>query len=338
MKNLLKFGALTMAITAGSAVSASAEKFIAAHGFVPTHTAVKNGVDPWMACVTEATAGEVTFDHFPSGEISGHKESMASLTNGLADLSMVVPGYETGRLPLSNMSMLPGFGATATEMDIAYRKMLENGSPMLDEWTAQGVMPIMNVQTPAYQLLGMTEPMTTIEAFKGKLIRAGGGTANLAVASVEGVPVEMASPDMFLALQRGTVDATILSLTSAPAYGLPDILKSVSNNGSFGSGQSVLTMNKERFDALSDAHRAAFLDCGRKMEISGGEAADRDNEALKTEFASKGIAMYDFPPETLEQINERLATVAEDYVVKLEQAGSTTARPTYEAYLEALGK
>lgn len=327
--------AATLALCA-TASAAQADKFTVAHGFVPAHTAMRNGVVPLLECVTAATNGELTFDHFPSGELSGHKESITSLSNGLADFSMVIPGYEQAKLPLSNMAMLPGFGTTATQMDAGFRTMIENGSPMLEEWHAQGIVPIMTVMTPAYQLMSMKGPVNTIEDFTGMLLRAGGGTANLAVASLGAVPVEMASPDMFLALQRGTVDATILSMTSAPAYGLPDILKSVTTNGSFSSGMAVMAMNKAKFDALSDAHRTAILDCGRKTELLSGSEADKDNDALKAEWAAKGITMYEMNPELMAEVSKRLATVAEEYVTKLEADGNANARKTYEIYVDLL--
>lgn len=330
------FAAAALACTTTLAAPAFAEKLTAAHGYVPAHTVYKNGIEPWLACVEEKTGGGITFDHYPSGQISGHKESVASLNNGLADVSAVIPGYEAGKLPLTNMSMLPGFGATASDMNTSYRAMIDNESPLVAEWHKVGIHPIMPVFTPAYQILSMDEPWTTMEALKGKKIRAGGGTAVLAVASVDAVPVEMASPDMFVALQRGTMDATILSLTSAPAYGLPDILKSASTNGSFGSGMAVWAMSKTKYDSLSPEHQAAIDECGRSVEVSMGATVDAENTALATEFADKGIAVYEFPADVLEAINARLATVGEDYIQKLEENGVADARKTYEMYLGVL--
>lgn len=332
MKLTTGLATAALACGAGLAAPAGAEQLTVAHGYVPAHTVYKNAIEPWLACVEEKSDGGITFDHYPSGQISGHKESMTSLVNGLADVSAVVPGYESGKLPLTNMSMLPGFGATASDMNTSYRAMLDNDSAIVDEWSEQGVQPIMPVFTPAYQILSMDDPWTTIDALKGKKIRAGGGTAVLAVASVGAVPVEMASPDMFVALQRGTMDATILSLTSAPAYGLPDILKSASTNGSFGSGMAVWAMSKEKYDSLAPELQAAIDDCGREIEVSMGAAVDSENEQLKEQFAAKGITTYEFPPDVLEQINENLATVGEDYVTKLEERGVDKARETYETY------
>lgn len=336
MKKITGFGAAVLASGMVIAAPSNAERLTVAHGFPPAHTVYKNAIEPWLACVEAKSGGGVEFDHYPSGQISGHKESMTSLGNGIADISSVIPGYESGKLPLTNMGMLPGFGATATEMNTGYRAMLDNNSPLVAEWESQGVHAIMPVFTPAYQILSMDDPWTTMEALKNKKIRAGGGTAVLAVASVDAVPVEMASPDMFVALQRGTMDATILSLTSAPAYGLPDILKSATSNGSFGSGLSVWAMSKSKYESLTDEQRAAVDDCGREIEVSMGAAVDAENDALKADFAEKGINVYEFPADVLEEINKRLATVGEDYVSKIEGNGVADARSTYDLYREVL--
>ena len=48
------------------ASSARAETLILSANVPPTHWASTEGLEPYMACVTDSTGGEVKFDYYPT--------------------------------------------------------------------------------------------------------------------------------------------------------------------------------------------------------------------------------------------------------------------------------
>lgn len=323
--------AVVFCVSGAFAVAAQAETLIVAHGFQPSHVNYTHGIEPWMACVTEMTGGDLTFEHFPSGQISGHKDSINSLQSGIAQVSGVVPGYESAKMPLNNMPGLPGLGATAVELNANYRTMITNGSPLQKEWEDLGIRPFLVISTPAYQVLSTTAPLDTLEKLEGTKIRVSAGPQSLAVEQLEGIPVEIGTPDMYVALQRGTVDATILSLTSSVAYNVDELIKSSSTNGAFASGQTVYSISESAFQALTGDQQAAVIDCGTKTSEAIAEHLDVLNDEVIEDYAGKGIEMYAFAPDVLDAIDERLAAVAEAFNADLESRG-LPARAAYEQY------
>ena len=331
-----KLTALGLAVATVCASAAHAEKLNFAHGWQPSHAIVQNGIEPWMQCVTDATG--IGFDYYPSGQITNFRQALHSLESGLTDVSAVFPSYEGSKVALNNMAILPGMGTSSVKLSSAYRTMLTNGSAIQQEWTNSGVVPMFNAVNPPYQLIVAGEPLDTIEKIKGKKIRAGGATINMSVSASGGVPVELPAADMYVAMQRGTVDATVLSMTSAPAYKLEEVTQSVSSNGAFGGGHVVIGMSTAAFEGLSEDDRAAVLDCGRSIEASLTEYLDqRANEVLQ-EWADLGIDVYAFSDEVVAQLDEMLASVAIEFVSKLEGNGIDNARETYDLYRSVLAE
>ena len=54
-------------------------------------------------------------------------------------------------------------------------------------------------------------------------IRTLGGAQDSVIKALGGVPVQIPAPDLYTALQRGTVDGTIMAYTSAQSYKMDEI-------------------------------------------------------------------------------------------------------------------
>jgi TRAP-type transport system periplasmic protein len=127
MRKLLGWSAIGVGLSAYCAAAAAAETLTVSNGLPPTHVVSTHGFDPWMACVEEATQGEVDFNHFPSGQIAAVGESLNALEIGLADVAFTSSTNESSKLPLNNMANLPGFGQTLAEKTAAYRTVVDKG-------------------------------------------------------------------------------------------------------------------------------------------------------------------------------------------------------------------
>ncbi len=335
MKKTSTFAALAFSIFWAGA--ASSETLTFAHGFPPTHNNVTQGAVPWMECVEKATAGKIDFKHFPSGQISGHKDSIHSLETGLAQISAIVPTYEGGKMPLNTMTNLPNMGTTSVEINAAYREMLDNGSPLAEEWTQVGVTPLMSMGLPAYQLMSTGAPIDMLEKFKGIKLRVSPGPQSMTADALNAVPVTIPSGDTFVALQRGTVDAAILALGASVAYGWPEVVKSVSSNGAFALGHTVLGIETKTFKGLPEEHQKAITECGLSVEKDYAANLDVLNDKAKKVYIDKGAVVYEFSEEELARMNERMSVVADQFVEDLEKRG-VPARKTYDLYRTALDR
>ncbi|KAA0010038.1 TRAP transporter substrate-binding protein DctP [Billgrantia pellis] len=304
------------------------------HGSPESHVITKQGVEPWMACVSEETDDQVSFDYYPGGQISKTPELLRAIHSGIADIAPVPIGYVSDELPLNGVSMLPGLGSSAMEIVTGYSSALKEGI-LKEEFTSSNLMPLMVMAYPPYQIVSMGEKIDSAADFEGKVLRSAGGAMNLAVSELGASPAEIPIGDTYIALERGTADGTISAFASIKPFSLHELMKSMSSNGAFGTFTNVLSMSLDDLNAMSSDLQETLISCGSRTEEAMASYLDAEVEELSQEFTELGIDVYEFSPDELDKINDKLAKVQEDWVQRLDSRGLAAAQGL-EEYNSAL--
>ena len=71
---------------------------------------------------------------------------------------------------------------------------------------------------PTYEVFTAKKPIVKLEDFKGLKIRTSGAAMSNVIKALGAVPVQIPTPDISIAMQRGTVDGTTFAYLSAKAY------------------------------------------------------------------------------------------------------------------------
>lgn len=337
MKSTITHACSMLALmTCATATAAGAETLIVSNGLSPTHVVSTQGFDPWMACVTETTGGEVDFNYFPSGQLAPVAGSIDALNSGLAQVAFISPTNEAGKLPLGGIALLPGIGETSSEMTAAYRKVSDSGGPIAAEIAGNGIHPMIVNALPAYQIMSAAAPIKSFEDFSGRKTRVAGGAMGFTVDALGGVPVEMPAGDLYVAMQRGTVDSTIFAFSSVKTYSVQELITSMSRNASLGTSAQMIAISDDALTSMSPENQQALRDCGLRVETELAAYLDEENQTLADEFAALGIEIYDIPEDAMAEIDEHLAGVASDYVQRLEERG-LPGQQAFDEYLAAIG-
>ncbi|MDN5842369.1 MAG: TRAP transporter substrate-binding protein DctP [Alcaligenaceae bacterium] len=332
----LKLAALA-ASAALMAPAAWAGNMMVGNGFSPTHFFGKDLTEPWMACVKEGTKGAIDFQYFPSGQIAAAAATLDALNTGLLQVAAVSVGYVTNKLPLNSVSMLPGMGQTSRQMVTANRKALAEIPALAAELKANRIHPlVINLFAP-YQIMSRGEPIDTLEKFDGHLIRTAGAANTLTISELGGSPVEMPAADIYVAIERGTVDAALLGLPSVKSYSLQEVLKSISANGQFGSFTTLLAMDLDVYDKLPPEQRTVVDDCSLKIEDSVAQLMDDQQQSLLDEFGKMGITIYSYSDAELAKMDQRMKAVGQDFVSRLGARG-LPAEAVYTGYKKILSE
>jgi TRAP-type transport system periplasmic protein len=323
-------------LVALSTSAANAITLTVADGLGPKHVVAANGIAPWMACVKQGTNDAVDFKYFPSGQLATVTNALDSLNKGIADVAFISASNEPDKLPLTGVVMLPNSGQVAVESVAAWRKSLDANGPLTAEFTANKFRPLILNVLPPYQIMTIT-PIDSVDKLKGLKIRAAGGALSFVVKALGGIPVEMPASDMYLALQRKTVDGTILALSSANSYNLHEVVKGMSSNLSLGTSAQIYGISLAAWNKLTSDQQKVMDQCGRKIEIDLAKLTDDDNEKLKVKFTSLGVNVVQFGPAQKAAIDERLLGVKKEYIDRV-QARGLPAQQAYDSYLKFIGK
>lgn len=305
--------------TAGGAAAQETTDLTIIHASPPGHP-ITRAVETWMECMETTEGPMLNVSYFPGGQIASLPELLQAINNEVGQAAPIPVGYVSEKLPLNGVVMLPGLGQTARDVIEAYSAALESG-PLRDEFSQNDLVPIWNMAFPPYQIMSTGAPMTSLEDFKGKVIRSAGGTMNLTIEALGAAPADITMGDIYVALERGTVDATISSLSSLRSYKLDELAKAVSTNANFGTFTNVFSIDAEKWNAMSPQLQEKALACGARAEDAVATFLDEETAQLASEFGEQGIEVYEFSGEALAAINEAMTSVSDDWVSRLEGRG-----------------
>ncbi|MCC3304341.1 TRAP transporter substrate-binding protein DctP [Sneathiella sp. HT1-7] len=318
------------------ASAATAETIVLASGLPPKHFQSIQGSEALMECVTKGTNGEVTFNYFPSGELVKRDSMVTGINQGLAQIAVSSVPDEVAYIPLQGLLTLPGLTGSAVEAVVGWRKALDKNGVMAEEFTRQNVMPLLLSPLAPYQIMA-NEQLDDPSKWDGLKIRATGSSLSVLVNSIGGVAVQMPATEIYVALQRGTVDATILSFTSLVGYSLQEVLSYYSTNASFGTSASMWGMDLKYFNGLPADQQKVIKECGRSIELSMAALIDSNEKKIAKDLAAQGQVVFELTPEQLAMFAEQMVSVEADFLKRLNDRGLPAAEALSE-YKAALGK
>lgn len=298
----------------------AAEALIFADSFPVRHPISKDGNVWWMDRVSDLTGGEISFRHFPAEQLAHADGILQKVRDGVAQVGYVGVGYVSDELPLNGVAMLPDMVTDTVAASDAYWKLLNSNTLFRREFLDAGVVPVFAVLLPPYQVVLNRPPVRTMSDLDGLKLRVSGSMI-LVADEIAASPVAMAAPDVYMAMQRGTLDGALLPVTSVVPYRIDEITRSISTDGSFGSFAIVVVMNARTHAELGPTHQAAIRRAGHETVAHLAHVLERDVAKALTAFRDQGIAVYSLPAKTRMRLSGRFSNVQESWVHRMEKRG-----------------
>ena len=292
MRNLSAATALltTLVFIGGTSLAADAPiKLKIADSLPPSHIWSVEGAQFFMKRATELTAGQVTFEHYPTEQLGKAKDMLALTQSGVTDIGFVVPSYISDKLPLSAVPESPGLYATSCEGTHAYWKMVHGGILAKLEMDPANILPLMAWTHVPYQLGTKSVPLTNISDVKGLKIRTTAGVLDLAGRALGVAPVNMAAPEIRDSLERGTLDGMFVTFLSMPPYQLQTVLKYSTVGAPFGGFAGTYSINARKFQSLSAEVRAALTRAGEEATERLCKAIDAGEVQASVDAEKAGV-------------------------------------------------
>lgn len=226
--------------------------------------------------VKERTNGRVEIEIFHSKQLFGGKEEFAALERGDIDMSAPMDTYNTGAIPelgIASMPFLwPSPRAMQTSLDAGLWDLGVNQA-----MEKRGVKVLNVAAGGPYQFYGKGFEIKKPSDLKGKKIAVSGTAASRAMELIGASPTSMSSGDLYVALQRGTIDATSRPLITGIGRKLYEVLDHVTvvNMSYFAT---ALAINLETWNKLP-------ADIQKIMQEAANERGQHQLEMLEAYMA-----------------------------------------------------
>ncbi len=264
-----------------------------------------NAITWYLRRIETATNNRVKFQEYWSGTLLPHKTEPEGLKSGMADMAFFQIRYEKSRLPLYYVACVPGVAndvraSVAAQMDLAKMPALKA------EFDKAGIVLVAPGTTVKRGIFTNRKPIRKLEDLKGMKIRS---EASGILNGVGATTVNIASGEMYEAMERGVIDGISTSITGGIAWKVPDISKYYWD-GNLGMTLMSGFMNKKKWDSLPDDIKKIFLKVGEEELPSMYDyflRARGDAEGLNVIFPKRGIQVT----KPSRQEIERMAKMSE---------------------------
>lgn len=314
-----------MAVLSTSFTVVAAQHMIFADSFPLEHPLSSEGTVYWMNQVTELTDGAITFQHFPAEQLAPADQILQKIKDGVAQAGYVGIGYVSDDLPLNGGTMLPGVVENTVTASEAYWNLLSSDSLLRQEFLDNGVVPVFAVLLPPYQVVLNRAPVQTMADLKGLKLRVS-GSMSLVANAIGASPVSMSAPDIYMAMRRGTLDGSLLPVTSITPYKIDEVTQSVSSNASFGSFGITVVMDAETYAQLTDAQKAAIKKAGDQTVEHLSTVLQQGVEESLAAFRDSGITVYSFSDELQQKLAPKFDAVQERWAARMKERGLPGAK------------
>lgn len=291
----------------------------------------------WMDEVTRLTDGRVQFQWYPSGQLGKGRDVLALVQSGAIDVGSIGPSYTPDKLPLSAVAELPGmFSSSCTGSEAAWKLLQRGGILDQKEYAPLGLHVVFGLTNPPYEVQTVKREIAGPADMKGLRLKTLGGASDQAALRLGAVPVQMAVPDLFLGLQRGTVDGRFGAFTSVYANSTQDILSHSTVGADIGGFVLTTFIGDRRWKSLPADVQDAMLKAGDVAWRSFCEEADKENTAQAKRLQEQNHwVLHTVTVAELTEWRKVLDPVADEWAASLEQRGKS-AKAVLQAFRAAV--
>lgn len=273
-------------------------------------------IDTFAKAVEAGTAGRYKVETFYSGSLGGERESIESVQLG------------TQALTFSSSGPIPNFVPATKILDIPFlfrdkahaRAVLDGpiGQEMLGQFDSKGFKALAWGENGIRHMTNSKRSVVTPDDLKGLKMRTMENPVHVAAYKGLGiVTTPMAFPEVFTALQQGTVDGQENPLSVIMASKFDQVQKYITLTGHVYS-PGIFLMNKGMFDQLSAADKTVFLDAAKAGVKANRARVDEDDAKGVAYLREKGMTVVENVDKT-----KFLTVLAPVYATFEKQFGKT---------------
>jgi tripartite ATP-independent transporter DctP family solute receptor len=248
-------------------------------------------IDTFAREVAARTGGRYKIETFYNGALGGERESIEAVQLG------------TQELTFSSTGPVPNFVPETKILDVPFlfrdkahaRAVLDGpiGQELLTKFDAKGFKALAWAENGFRHMTNSKRDVRTPDDLKGLKMRTMENPVHIAAYKGLGIiTTPMAFPEVFTALQQGTVDGQENPLPVIMSAKFSQVQKHLSLTGHVYS-PCIFLMNKAAFDKLGAADQAAFLEAAKVAVKANRDRVDQDDANGVKELRAQGMTVIE---------------------------------------------
>jgi C4-dicarboxylate-binding protein DctP len=255
----------------------------------PASHHISKGLVLFADKVKEYSGGNVECKIFDNAQLYKDTEIVDALLDELIDVGLVATNKWSGMVPAIDVFEMPFVFTDLTSI----KKFLDSGADELlgKEFESRGVKNLFWVDYGYIQFFNSKRPLTKPDDMKGLTMRSFSGSDAETLQILGAAPTVMSSSEMYMALQRKTMDGATTGMPAAISRKIQEVQKYMTL-ANYTTAQFAIQGNLAWWNALSAEDKDAITKAGKDAEAwIRGAIADSENEAQK-EIEKAKVEIY----------------------------------------------
>jgi TRAP-type C4-dicarboxylate transport system substrate-binding protein len=283
---------------AGSAGFAQAETLNIQTSFNAGDFSTQYLTEKWLPKIKEMTGGRIEIVLTPNGSVVPAKDTPDAVAAGALDGDFTSVNYFSGREPAYAImgDLISGYDTPEQMLGFCREGGGEAVMQKAADAVTNGAVHVIACGPYSRESLPARVPIRTYADLTGKKIRSPEGLAAAVFKAAGASPVSIPFSEVYGALEKGIVDAADASAyVNNDATGLHDVARYPLFPGIHSMPSMQFTINKDKWDAISEADRKALRDWWYEaMFAMTAEVTKKDAELAKRDDATDKIEVIDW--------------------------------------------
>ena len=298
-------------ITPLTLVSAAETTILRFAGHHPLNHHCTRGMELYSKLVMDKT-NKVKIEVYPASQLFSDKDLVRALPTGAVEMGVMHTGAVSGAIPSVLFTDLPFFYRDRAH----WHRVIDSkaGEILKQDFEKRGCQFLYWMDFGRLDFASKT-PLRTIEDFKGKRIRAPGEMQVEGIRALGASPTFLGNAEVYLALQRNTIDAATSGPTSFWERKYYEVTKYLTN-AEYQFGVFGVLMNKKIWEELPKDVQAIMLEAGKEAQAWGRKECEKmDDECVET-LKKKGMEYYYVPEKERDRWRAATSKVCIDLFLK----------------------
>lgn len=278
----------------------------------------RDSIDNYINALEEAASGKVKFTMYPAETLLAMNEIYNGVVKGVADIGMLIVGFNPGLFPMMEAIELPGIPRDPIDAGRVPWEFYEKFKPE----ELKDVKLLMAFGGATAGIMTTNKPVRTLEDLKGLQIRASGAGVDI-MNALGATPIPMPMTDTKPALSKNIISGNFGPVGPLQTWGLAEYLKYVTFVPSMQSTTFIVFMNLDKWNSLPAEVQQALEEASKQQmeEVWYTAPTQSSLDALEWAVQEEGVTLINLSPEEEARWNDLLKGIQEDYVNELNKRG-----------------
>jgi len=280
---------ITILLISNFSVEAAPTKIRFTHQFPETHF-IAQDVKYFASLVEKKTEGKVVVEVYPASQAYKPKEVIEAVATGSIEAGMTTNMDWAGTIPAMDIFVVPYL---ITSYPVVERTLTGEVGKKLFQWMeAKGVKPLMWLfQTRTMIYTSKDKPLRLPDDFKGKKMRGTSKIMNKGVEALGASPVSISGPEVYMAMQQGTIDIGLTDVSAALARHYYEVHKYGTVTNDF-VVTFVAFINPKFWNGLGAPFQSAILEAARETQAKALKDSESEKDKSIDGLKSKGMILH----------------------------------------------